>query len=98
MRRSARELMNALLVRPISTTSDSAFQEIGKMLTGKGPATPYEILGPGHPLRAGCEDFILCPADAKKSAEMSSLSALDSEGARLFHKALQKLFSIRACP
>ena len=81
--------MNTLLVHPISTKSDPAIQESGKMLTGKEPATPYVILGADHPLRAGCEDFILCPSHAKKSAEMSSLSALDCEGARLFHKALQ---------
>ena len=81
--------MNALLVRPISTKSDPAIQEIGKMLTGKEPATPYVILGADHPLRAGCEDFILCPPNAKKDNEMSSLSALDTEGARLMHMAMQ---------
>ena len=92
MRKTTRELMNTLLVRPISSTSDSAFQEIGKLLTGKDPATtPYVILAPGHPLREGCHDFILCPTDAKKSAQISSLSTLDSEGARQFQRALQNM-------
>jgi hypothetical protein len=62
------------------------------LLTGKDPATtPYVILAPGHPLREGIHDFVLCPMDAKRSAQISSLSALDSEGARQFHMALQNM-------
>lgn len=92
MRKTTRELMNTLLLDPISSASDSAFQEIGKLLTGKDPATtPYVILAPGHPLREGVHDFVLCPVDAKRSAQISSLCALDSEGARQFHTALQNL-------
>ena len=92
MRKTTRELMNTLLLGRISSTSDSAFQEIGKLLTGKDPATtPYVILAPGHPLREGIHDFVLCPTDAKKSAQIASLSALDSERARQFHMALQNM-------
>lgn len=93
MRKTARETMNLLLVHPISTSSDSAIQAVGKLLTGKEPAPnkPYVILDTDHPLREGRDSFVLCPAYAKKSTEISSLSALDTEEARLFHKALQNL-------
>jgi hypothetical protein len=93
MRKNARETMNLLPTQPISTASDSAIQEVGKLLTGKEsePTKPYVILGEGHPLREGQARFILCPTYAKQNAETSSLSALDTDEARLFHKALQNL-------
>ncbi len=83
--------MNLLLTQPISTASDSAIQAVGKLLTEKPTTKPYIILGEGHPLREGHAGFILCPALSKKNAESSSLSASDTDEARLFHKALQNL-------
>ena len=83
--------MNALFVRSISTNSDSAIQAIGQLLTGKVPTKPYMILGEDHPLREGVADFIMCPLNARKSAEMSTISSLGNEEERMFHKALQNM-------